>query len=340
MANSDLEAKRKLIEATEAVRKKFKQIKNAQLSEKFELDKFYEPVTKPLMTLSNVVSQQQQSRPTSVKSEKKEISDAQTSTPLLPQKLFHQFDSSVYTDSPFSPSVSQNENDHTYIPFEKSYDLYQTPPAQQPPPTTPLSQSPEKILRKYINGYKKKPSLYDTVYGVRFSKNGMYMGDSTIKFEDGKVIIHKQGVKPITFDGSIQLYNLLFFKNPPENTSFGSENVFEDYKNILMKTNALHIRYDKNNGFTETKWPKYLHIIKPLVTGLPYGKGMKRKLTTKIPSKKLLLNGKLDYVYWNKPKELVDRLRLLWSSKMAGHTGHDNEILSIIEELREEGLIY
>ena len=40
----------------------------------------------------------------------------------------------------------------------------------------------------------------------------------------------------------------------------------------------------------------------------------------------------------NKPKELVDRL--LWSSKVAGHTGHDNEIMSIIEELREWGIIY
>ena len=36
----------------------------------------------------------------------------------------------------------------------------------------------------------------------------------------------------------------------------------------------------------------------------------------------------------------MDRLRLLWSSKVAGHTGHDNEIMSIIEELWEEGIIY
>lgn len=49
---------------------------------------------------------------------------------------------------------------------------------------------------------------------------------------------------------------------------------------------------------------------------------------------------KKEYIYWNHPSELIDRLRLLYSSKSAGHKGHDNEILSIIEELYESGIIY
>lgn len=43
--------------------------------------------------------------------------------------------------------------------------------------------------------------------------------------------------------------------------------------------------------------------------------------------------------YWNDPNELVDRLRLLIASKSAGHSGHNNEIISIIEELREHKII-
>ncbi|KYN15784.1 hypothetical protein ALC57_11990 [Trachymyrmex cornetzi] len=39
------------------------------------------------------------------------------------------------------------------------------------------------------------------------------------------------------------------------------------------------------------------------------------------------------------PNEIVDRLRLLKASRQTGHNGHNNEILSIIEELREAGLI-
>ena len=47
----------------------------------------------------------------------------------------------------------------------------------------------------------------------------------------------------------------------------------------------------------------------------------------------------IDYVYWDDPNELVDRLGLLVASRAAGHTGHDNEITSIVEELREDGRI-
>ena len=49
----------------------------------------------------------------------------------------------------------------------------------------------------------------------------------------------------------------------------------------------------------------------------------------------------VEYAYWDDANELVDRLRLLVASKQAGNTtSHDNEILSIIEELREAGVIY
>ena len=48
---------------------------------------------------------------------------------------------------------------------------------------------------------------------------------------------------------------------------------------------------------------------------------------------------KIDYVHWNDSNELVDRLRLLEASRQADHNAHNNEILYIIEELREAGLI-
>ncbi|VVC35223.1 Ribonuclease H-like domain, partial [Cinara cedri] len=47
---------------------------------------------------------------------------------------------------------------------------------------------------------------------------------------------------------------------------------------------------------------------------------------------------KSNLVYWNSPNELVDRLRLLCASKTARNT-RTNEIISILEELLEAGLI-
>ena len=46
-----------------------------------------------------------------------------------------------------------------------------------------------------------------------------------------------------------------------------------------------------------------------------------------------------DYVYWNDVNEIVERLKLLIASQQAGHTNHDNEIISIIEELKEAKII-
>lgn len=50
-------------------------------------------------------------------------------------------------------------------------------------------------------------------------------------------------------------------------------------------------------------------------------------------------NKHASYTYWNDPNELVDRLRLLIASQAAGNNGHSNEIVSIIEELREANII-
>jgi len=63
------------------------------------------------------------------------------------------------------------------------------------------------------------------------------------------------------------------------------------------------------------------------------GKGM-------LPHTMLVSRGhKTDYVYWDDPNELVDRLQLLAASYQAGNKSHTNEIMSMLEELREAGLI-
>ena len=59
--NEEINLKRKLVEATEAVRKKFRQIKANKVQDKFELEKFYEPIAKPLTSISEAVKQQTQS---------------------------------------------------------------------------------------------------------------------------------------------------------------------------------------------------------------------------------------------------------------------------------------
>jgi len=64
---------------------------------------------------------------------------------------------------------------------------------------------------------------------------------------------------------------------------------------------------------------------------LTIGKELSRAMT--------LNDNAIDYVHWDDPNELVDHMRLLEASRQADYNAHDNEMLSIIEELRETGII-
>jgi len=68
-------------------------------------------------------------------------------------------------------------------------------------------------------------------------------------------------------------------------------------------------------------------------------KKQKNKSGKGLPHTMILNNNAIDYVHWDDSNEQVNRLRLLDASHRAGNNAHDNEILSIIEELREAGLI-
>lgn len=106
-----------------------------------------------------------------------------------------------------------------------------------------------------------------------------------------------------------------------------------------MYTNAHRRDYDPEKPIKSNKGFKYLHVIKPLF-----------KFCTPLSSTENLTQGSglpvlkkvkenVDYVYWDDPNELVERLKLLLASRDAGNTGLENEIISIIEELRENNTI-
>lgn len=108
----------------------------------------------------------------------------------------------------------------------------------------------------------------------------------------------------------------------------------KEYKEILIKSNAHRRYYQANQQIDGSRLPKYRKIIAPLVTDRSMrmestGAGLEKEVTNK-PT---------DLIYWNDANELVDRLRLLIASQQAGNNSHTNEIVSIVEELREAKII-
>ncbi|KAG5864572.1 hypothetical protein JTB14_026267 [Gonioctena quinquepunctata] len=114
----------------------------------------------------------------------------------------------------------------------------------------------------------------------------------------------------------------------------------QTYKNILIHINVAHKGYNPNNGLKSNNKRKFTEIIAPLLsieiddtgniisttkatcinTRSKHRTGYIDELTTK----KEVGNIGICYVYWNKPKKPIDRLRILWSSTSAGHTNHGN----------------
>lgn len=186
-------------------------------------------------------------------------------------------------------------------------------------------------ISAHIRRLATRGKEYDRQFGINMDPktNTPKMGKLDVQLSDKSIIFSKNGENIAEFEGNPELYGLVLYKTPPT----ASEENMKTYKEILNITGSPFKGFDRSKGFNKSKSKKLNTLIKPLLSKT--GVGLKGIKPYKIISK-----CKPEYVYWNKPAELVSRLRLLWSSKQAGHTGHDNEVLSIIEELREEGIIY
>ena len=177
----------------------------------------------------------------------------------------------------------------------------------------------DSLPRRYILAlHQDNANEFDHRYGVRLNPDTekFYIGDSRMDIDGSDVIVKNKRYK-----GTQGLYELLFKKEP----KFYNQEDEKNYRKIILKTNAHRRNYQSNAQIAGSKLKKYKHIIGPLVSG----KGVYVEANT----------NKIDYVHWDDPNELVDRLRLLLASQQAGHTGHINEIASIIEELKETGII-
>jgi hypothetical protein len=155
------------------------------------------------------------------------------------------------------------------------------------------------------------------VYGIRSDGKRWLMGDSPISVENDKIKI-----KGKVFQGSQGLYELLFMKSP--NEKFYNKNDLDIYKEMVLLTNAHRQLYEPSKQINSNKGTKYNSLIKALVNHKT-GSGVN-------------LNS-VRYEYWDDPNELVERLRLLVASQQAGNTSVNNEIISIVEELKEAGVI-
>lgn len=287
-------------------------------------------------------------------------------TPVLPSQIPSFFDNSLTSKSQLPSFLHSTVIGETTPPplreesSEKTLNLSdileQSKLSIQPIVNTPAYsewlETFHELPRNYIDAnIKDTKHSFDHQYGIihDIETDKFFLGLTQKPVE---LIGKDVKVAGITYPGTVGLYELLFKVHP---LGYKKDDL-DDYMDILKRTNAYRRNHDPSEQVQGTKSPKYITIIAPYLQekGITKTKNIHSSQTSfsrpapplsrprmRKGSGLILKNHKsqTDYVYWNDLNELVDRLRLLTASTAAGHTGHNNEIISIIEELREADVI-
>ena len=145
-------------------------------------------------------------------------------------------------------------------------------------------------------------------------KNHVIIEDDDIIFDDGE-----------RFTGTHGLWELITSKRPDWNTVKWDKLDEENYVNLLLKTNILHRNYDPTKSSRSNKSYKWRNILSHIW------------YTGKFPKKEY--QGKGVVFIPSDPNALLERLDLLLASQDAGHTGVGNELVSICDELKRQGVL-
>ena len=183
----------------------------------------------------------------------------------------------------------------------------------------------EELVGEIAYEFLNKP-FSDKTFGIRKEKGHHYIGNQHVIIKDNDIFLPKYNER---FEGTSGLWELIMSKNPKNFT----DKDYDKYDDLMVITNALHRYNDEDNlhpkGSGSTKWKKLLSPIWYRKKGNVYT----------FPKKKEGYEGEGVVVIPSDPSTLLERLDLLLASQEAGHTGVRNELVSICDELKRQGVL-
>ena len=191
----------------------------------------------------------------------------------------------------------------------------------------------------FATGKKSDTSL--GIYPDEEDNNKLKIGSKEIKVINNNIKIEDK-----IYPGTPGLWELIVRKELPK-TEFTDED-YLNYSKILKQTNAI---YQGNNPMSNqpkgNKGDKWKKLIRPIWDEIKSekgkggkgkgGKGKGGKGGEEDPTSSTSGTGLK--ILPSDPNALIDRFDLLFSTKKAGHTGVRNEIISILDELKRQGVI-
>lgn len=321
--------KRQVVNAAEAVKRKVRKMRNIETDRDKTLENVFKPIINPLNQMLATKKQSTQSKKNKVKKIKSlrdSYSDASSSSePYLDKTIMKRKSDIINNEKDLSDvntDEDDNDNNNSFNDHDISNMSFKTVDSAQNSPA------------RNASSWSLSSEFYEDVpYGVRNERGKLMMGSARVTTNGEYITIGGH-----TYDNTVGIRELIF-KKVPDTNLITSEDI-QNYKTMLMDTNAHRRDFDSTKPIKSNKGRKYLNIIKPLFKlrkvsvstdgSVAQGSGL--------PSMKKW-NKDVDYVYWDDPNELVERLKILIASRDAGNTGLDNEIISVLEELRESGII-
>ena len=183
----------------------------------------------------------------------------------------------------------------------------------------------EELVGEIAYEFLNKP-FSDKTFGIRKEKGHHYIGNKHVIIDNNDIIISKNGER---FEGTPGLWELIMSKIPKNYTNED----YNNYEDLMIITNALHRGNNEDNphpkGSGSTKWRKLLSPIWHRKKGGIFI----------FPKKKEGYEGEGVVVIPSNPNALLERLDLLLASQEAGHTGVRNELVSICDELKRQGVL-
>ena len=224
-----------------------------------------------------------------------------------------------------------------------------------------IEELPTKLFRKVFPSIELKtsdimnlgPLAVNTLLQAFTKKNidlafGLYAQEGKFKIGNKEVNIEDNDIKidNTIFEGTPGFWELITSKNPNPDNYTGED--LDKYRQLLLLTNAIYRDNNPdNNNPKSSKSTKWKNIIKPIWEQIKkqkeeeeeeeeeYEEEYEEAATIPFtPTKGTGLK-----ILPSDPNALIDRFDLLFSSQKAGHTGVRNEIVSILEELKRQGVL-
>lgn len=311
---------------SDSIRKKNLSLKKGLVERNKFLEDTFKPIVDPLNQINNKISESnllnEVKKKQSVKEYDTEASEFETQSPSRTSEV---------VDLEEEEEEEEGEEEKTDMDVSKDANLDETGIADSPTNISILSKEIVKkgpLARKYLlnmlHGGTKSNRYH--VYGARLERDGLKIGDSTLEVNDNDDIT----IKNQTFKGTTGLFELLFKSTPTKYTKYD----LNKFKTICLLTHLHRKGYSQNTPIHRNKSEKYKGIISKLFNN-QRGKRSKAKGTG------LTMKSVYDtnVIYYNNINKLVDRMRLLHESIQAGHTGLDNEMVALTEELKNRGYV-